>query len=98
MNEGVFAPWCTVTLAVRNLVPVRLFSPVFRAAAATRCGLSFFGVDQVLFASDTPFEPEPGTYIRETIDVLDRFELTGQERARIYPGNAERLLRLSASA
>ena len=68
---------------------------VFGAAAATRCGLSFFGVDHVLFASDTPFEPEPGIYIRETIDVLDRLEITDEERDRIYRGNAERLLRLN---
>jgi aminocarboxymuconate-semialdehyde decarboxylase len=67
---------------------------VFGAAAATRCGLSFFGVDQVLFASDTPFEPEPGVYIRETIDVLDGLEITAGERDRIYCQNARRLLRL----
>jgi predicted TIM-barrel fold metal-dependent hydrolase len=67
---------------------------VFGAAGATRCGLSFFGVDQVLFASDTPFEPEPGIYIRETIDVLDRLEITAEERERIYWKNAQRLLKL----
>ena len=69
---------------------------VFGAAAATRCGLSFFGVDKVLFASDTPFEPEPGTYIRETIDVLDNLDITAEERDRIYRRNAQRLLRLRA--
>jgi len=67
---------------------------LFGAAAATRCGLSFFGVDQVLFASDTPFEPEPGMYIGETIDVIDRLEITDDERDRIYRKNAQRLLRL----
>ena len=51
-------------------------------------------MDQVLFASDTPFEPQPGVYIRETIDVLDRLEITGDERDRIYRKNAQRLLRL----
>ena len=67
---------------------------VFGARAATRCGLSFFGVDQVLFASDTPFEPQPGVYIRETIDVLNRLDITADERDRIYWKNAQRLLRL----
>jgi predicted TIM-barrel fold metal-dependent hydrolase len=67
---------------------------LFGAAAATRCGLSFFGVDQVLFASDTPFEPEPGMYIGETIDVIDSLEITDDERDRIYWKNAQRLLRL----
>jgi predicted TIM-barrel fold metal-dependent hydrolase len=67
---------------------------VFGAAAATRCGLSFFGVDQVLFASDTPFEPQPGVYIRQTIEALDRLEISPDELDRIYWKNAQRLLRL----
>ncbi|HYM25873.1 MAG TPA: amidohydrolase family protein, partial [Vicinamibacterales bacterium] len=45
---------------------------LFGAEAGMRCGLDFFGVDHVLFASDTPFEPQPGIYIRETMDVVDR--------------------------
>jgi aminocarboxymuconate-semialdehyde decarboxylase len=67
---------------------------LFGAAEATRCGLAFFGVDQVLFATDTPFEPEPGTYIRETIGVLDGLEVSDEDRERIYWKNAHRLLRL----
>ena len=67
---------------------------LFGAAAATVCGLSFFGIDRVLFASDTPFEPEPGVYIRETMDVIDRLAISDDERARIYAGNAAALLRI----
>ena len=67
---------------------------LFGAAAATRCGLSFFGVDQVLFASDTPFEPQPGVYIRETIAVLEGLELSAAGRDQIYCKNAQRLLKL----
>jgi aminocarboxymuconate-semialdehyde decarboxylase len=67
---------------------------LFGAAAATECGLGFFGVERTLFASDTPFEPSPGLYIRETFDVLDRLAITDDERARIYSGNALALLRL----
>ncbi|MGH9200792.1 MAG: amidohydrolase family protein, partial [Vicinamibacterales bacterium] len=45
---------------------------VFGSAAATECGLKFFGPDQVVFASDAPFDPEGGPlYIRETIRVID---------------------------
>ena len=69
---------------------------LFGAAAATQCGFSFFGAGQVLFASDTPFEPEPGTYIRETINVIDRLDITADERDRIYWKNAKRLLKLNA--
>jgi uncharacterized protein len=67
---------------------------LFGAAAATACGLSFFGIDRVLFASDTPFEPEPGLYIRETIEVIDRLPIADHDRARIYSGNAAALLNL----
>ena len=68
---------------------------VFGSAAATRCGLEFFGVDKVLFASDSPFDPEKGPmYIRETIRVIDELDVSDKERAQIYSGNAIRLLRL----
>jgi predicted TIM-barrel fold metal-dependent hydrolase len=68
---------------------------LFGAAAGTRCGLDFFGVDQVVFSSDTPFEPQPGLYIRETIRVIENLGLTSDEKDRIYRRNAERLLNLA---
>jgi aminocarboxymuconate-semialdehyde decarboxylase len=68
---------------------------VFGSRPATECGLSFFGVDRVLFASDAPFDPERGPmYIRETLRVLDSLELSEAERRKIYFENAEKLLRL----
>jgi predicted TIM-barrel fold metal-dependent hydrolase len=67
---------------------------LFGGLAGTRCGLEFFGADHVLFASDTPFEPTPGLYIRETIRVIDNLDLTSEDRDRIYWKNAERLLNL----
>ena len=68
---------------------------LFGALAATQCGLAFFGVDHVLFASDTPFEPTPGLYIRETIGVIESLDLPAEDKERIYRGNAERLLKLA---
>jgi aminocarboxymuconate-semialdehyde decarboxylase len=67
---------------------------LFGAAAGTKCGVDFFGIDQVVFSSDTPFEPEPGLYIRETIRVIDNLGLSADEKDRIYRRNAERLLNL----
>jgi predicted TIM-barrel fold metal-dependent hydrolase len=67
---------------------------LFGAQAATRCGLDFFGIDRVLFASDTPFEPAPGVYIRETIAVIEALGLSAGEKEQIYHGNAERMLSL----
>ena len=69
---------------------------LFGAYDATVCGLKFFGVGQTLFASDAPFDPEKGPmYIRETIKIIDELPITGEERSRIYSGNAVQLLKLS---
>jgi aminocarboxymuconate-semialdehyde decarboxylase len=68
---------------------------VFGSYAATICGLAFYGVDRVLFASDAPFDPENGPmYIRETIAILDRLAITPDERDRLYRRNAVELLKL----
>jgi uncharacterized protein len=65
---------------------------VFGSRAATECGLQFFGEDQVVFASDAPFDPEGGPlYIRETIRVIDSLDISADARRKIYQGNAERL-------
>jgi predicted TIM-barrel fold metal-dependent hydrolase len=72
---------------------------VFGSRAATECGLKFFGADRVLFASDAPFDPEKGSaYIRWTIEIIDRLDVTPGERAAIYEGNARRLLKLPAQS
>jgi predicted TIM-barrel fold metal-dependent hydrolase len=70
---------------------------LFGAGPSTRCGLDFFGIDHVLFASDMPFEPVPGLYTRETIQVIEDLDLSAAEKDQIYYGNAERLLNLKLS-
>jgi predicted TIM-barrel fold metal-dependent hydrolase len=67
---------------------------MFGARAATRCGLDFFGVDKVVFASDMPFDPTPGLYMRETIGVIESLELSADDKRKIYSANADRLLGL----
>ena len=68
---------------------------MFGAEHAVRCSIDFFGVDHVLFASDTPFDPEKGpAYIRSTIANLEAIDLDDAERERIFEGNARRLLRI----
>lgn len=68
---------------------------LFGSAAGTRCGFEFFGADHVLFASDSPFDPEKGpAYIRETIRVIDGLDISDADRQKIYHGNAERMLKL----
>jgi predicted TIM-barrel fold metal-dependent hydrolase len=69
---------------------------VFGAWEATKCGLKFFGPERVLFASDAPFDPEKGSmYIRTTIEIIDRLDISPAERHAIYEGNARRILRLT---
>ncbi|HEV1999396.1 MAG TPA: amidohydrolase family protein, partial [Xanthobacteraceae bacterium] len=65
---------------------------VFGSRAATVCGLEFYGVDKVVFASDSPFDPERGPgYIRETIKIIDNLDLTPEARDKIYYKNLEKL-------
>ena len=85
-------------LEKRPLDYFRMFygdTALFGSRAATECGLSFFGADRIVFASDAPFDPEKGPmYIRETLRVLDELELSAEDRKKIYFENAERLLKL----
>jgi len=68
---------------------------LFGSFPATKCGLEFFGVDNVLFASDCPFDPEKGPgYIRETIKIIDALPISETDRQKIFEGNAKRLFRL----
>jgi aminocarboxymuconate-semialdehyde decarboxylase len=86
-------------LEKRPLDYFRLFyadTALFGSFAGTLCGLAFFGVDNVVFASDAPFDPEQGPmYIRQTIDIIERLEISEAERRQIFRGNAERLMKLA---
>jgi predicted TIM-barrel fold metal-dependent hydrolase len=63
------------------------------SAIGTRCGLEFFGADNVLFGTDCPFDPEGGPmYIR----VIDGLDVPADERERIYHRNIRRLMKQPA--
>jgi predicted TIM-barrel fold metal-dependent hydrolase len=67
----------------------------FGAGDALRTSIRFFGVDRMLFASDSPYDPEKGPgYIRATIGNLTELDLTDADREAIYHGNVTRLLGL----
>jgi aminocarboxymuconate-semialdehyde decarboxylase len=53
------------------------------------CGLEFFGVDHVVFATDTPLGP-----IAPTLEVIDRLDLDPEARRKIFSENAEKLLNM----
>lgn len=66
------------------------------STAALRCGLEFFGIDHVVFASDCPFDPEGGPmFIREGIRSIDELGLSEEDRDKLYLGNALKLMRMS---
>src|SRR5258707_780077 len=68
------------------------------ARAPTLCGLSFFGADHVLFASDCPFDKEKGSgYIRATIAVLESLDLLRADIEKVCNGNAETMFGLRKS-
>ncbi len=86
------------SLKKRPLDYFRMFyadTALFGAREATLCGLKFFGPERVLFASDSPFDPEKGSaYIRWTIEIVDALPVSAAERHAIYEGNARRLIGL----
>jgi aminocarboxymuconate-semialdehyde decarboxylase len=68
---------------------------LFGAHHAMECGLAFFGADRILFGTDFPFDPEGGPgFIRDTIGAMERMRATAEDKAKIYEGNARRMLRL----
>lgn len=65
------------------------------SASALRCGLDFFGVDKIVFASDCPFDPEEGPmFIREGIRSIEDLKLSEEDKRKIYFGNALKLLKM----
>jgi predicted TIM-barrel fold metal-dependent hydrolase len=68
---------------------------LFGSVAGTKCGLEFFGVDQIVFASDCPFDPEKGPmYIRETIKIIENLPISDEDRYKIFEGNARKLMKI----
>ena len=68
---------------------------LFGAWHAMESGLAFFGADQILFGTDMPFDPEGGNgFVRDTIGAMERMRASDEDKAKIYEGNARRLLRL----
>jgi uncharacterized protein len=58
--------------------------------AGTVCGLEFFGVDRVLYASDAPFGPNGGAaYIRSAMDVVASLDLSTPDKEKICYQNAK---------
>jgi uncharacterized protein len=46
----------------------------------------------MLFASDMPFDPVQGQFIRDTIADMEALDVSDADRERVYEGNARELL------
>ena len=62
---------------------------MFGGANGLSCGLSFFGPERVVFASDAPLGP-----IASTVAALKKLELPPEQTRKILFGNAARLLKM----
>jgi aminocarboxymuconate-semialdehyde decarboxylase len=62
----------------------------FTAEPATKCGMEFFPIDKIVFASDCPFDPEGGTmYVRETLRILDKLKMDNATSDKVFYKNLE---------
>ncbi len=59
------------------------------------CGIEFYGVDHVLYASDAPFGPEGGAaYIGSIMKVIDSLDLSSADKQKICYRNALEFFKL----
>ncbi|MHC1550854.1 amidohydrolase family protein [Phyllobacterium sp. K27] len=66
------------------------------AAGALQCGLDFFGLDHVVFATDFPFDAEGGSYlVRETLRSFNAAGLSKDEISTIGHHNIQALSKSS---
>ena len=62
----------------------------FTAEPATKCGMEFFPIDKIVFASDCPFDPEGGTmFPRETLRILDSLKMDKATADKVFYKNLE---------
>jgi len=62
---------------------------------AAKCGYEVFGPDHIVFATDYPFGPEVGkAFIRQAINIVKGLEIPEEEQAKIFSGNAKKLLNM----
>ncbi len=83
--------------------PVRDYLKMFFADTAIygytpglMCGYAFFGAKNLLFGTDMPFDSQFGLrYTRETIESIERMDISDAEKKMIFEDNARQLFRLT---
>lgn len=64
------------------------------AKQAVACVVEFFGPEHVLFGTDTPFDPEEGRFVQDTIADVESLAAGQSTQRRIFNDNALRVLRI----
>jgi len=68
---------------------------LYGGTASLMCGYNFFGADHLLFGTDMPYDSEGGNrYVRQTIDAIEKMQISYSDKKNIFEDNAKRLLRL----
>lgn len=66
----------------------------FGSKAAIECAINLFGVHNMVFASDMPFDPEDGFgYVRRTLKDIENLTVSEEEKDAIRYKNALRILK-----
>lgn len=84
--------------------PVRNWADEFRKfyndtatygiTSALMCGYDYFGSDHILFGTDSPLGPKYGL-TEETIDSVQRMNISEADREKIFKQNAVKLLKIA---
>lgn len=68
---------------------------IYGSTPGLMCAYAFCGADHLLFATDMPYDSEFGDrYTRQTIQSIERMNISDLEKKKIFEGNARRLLKL----
>jgi len=85
-----------------NKPPIEYFKKFYADTAlnggtsALMCGLAFFGIEKILFATDMPFDDKLGkTSVNDTIEAIEAMDISRSEKGMIFEENAVRLLRFN---
>jgi aminocarboxymuconate-semialdehyde decarboxylase len=63
---------------------------------ALRCGVDFFGVDRVMFATDMPFDTAGGVhYVRVALEAMNALDAPAEDKASIFEHTARRVFRIT---
>ncbi len=68
---------------------------IYGSTPGLMCGYDFCGADQMLFATDFPFDSEFGDrYTKQTMHSIEQMQISDTDKKKIFEDNAKRLLHL----